>query len=435
MRFKNIILLIFSLIFYAWGEPFYVFLLIGIGIFDYYMGLKIEKHKNKKIIFISTLILHILLFVLLKYTDFIIIQCNYMFSLKLTLPHIQLPLGISFITFQTISYLIDVYTGKIKAEKNFISFMTYVTMFPQLIAGPIVRFETIQEQLNKREITLNHVIYGWNRFVIGLSKKVILADNIGKLFATIYISSDLSLFSAWLGIIAFAFQIYFDFSGYSDMAIGLGSMLGFTYHENFNYPYISKSISEFWDRWHISLSSFFKEYVYFNLGGNRCSISRNFLNLMIVWLLTGLWHGAGINYMLWGIYFGLLLILEKTGKKVIDKLPKMFKHLSVLICLLIGWVIFVFEDFGLMSKYFKYMFVNANVLDHNFLFYLSNYKIILVICVIASTPLLKKLKDKCWNSENILCMITEYSGYLLLFVYSISCMISESYHPFLYFNF
>ena len=349
-KYKNHILLLFSLIFYAWGEPIYILLMIFSSIVDFINGKNIEKYKDdnkkKKIYLIISIIINISLLGFFKYADFFIKVINNILNLDIPLLKLGLPIGISFFTFQTMSYSIDVYRGDVKAEKDFLTFMTYVCMFPQLIAGPIVRYETVSSELHKRDINFKKFADGFTRFLRGLFKKVLIANNIGLLFTLITSSevNELSIMTEVLAIVSYAFQIYFDFSGYSDMAIGMGNMCGFTFLENFNYPYISKSITEFWRRWHISLSSWFKDYVYIPLGGSRVNILKNIRNILIVWILTGFWHGASWNFIFWGLYYGILLLLEKfVLKKYIDKLPDFVKHIYTIVLLFIGWMIFALD--------------------------------------------------------------------------------------------
>ncbi len=439
-KLKNFILLIFSLIFYAWGEPVYIILMLFSSLVDYINGLLLNKIKNKRkriLILIESIIVNLSLLGFFKYSDFLITNLNSLFNLDIPLLLLPLPIGISFFTFQTMSYTIDVFRGNIKYEKNFLNFMTYVSMFPQLIAGPIVRYDTISEELHHRDISFNNYVNGFIRFLEGLFKKVLIANTLGSLFlevSTNYLSySSLTLI---LGIIAFAFQIYFDFSGYSDMAIGIGKMLGFTYLENFNYPYISKSITEFWRRWHISLSSFFKDYVYIPLGGSRCSVIKNIRNILIVWFLTGLWHGASWNFIFWGLYFGLVLLIEKfILKKYLEKLPNFFKHLYSIILILIGWLIFAFDDINILINFTKNIFTNTFI-QNDFYFFIRNYGITLIIAIILSMPVSKIIKEKITNSKwkGVYCTIF-FISYLILFIITISYLVSDTYNPFLYFRF
>ena len=399
-KYKNYILLLFSLIFYAWGEPIYILLMIFSSIVDFINGKNIEKYKDdnkkKKIYLIISIIINISLLGFFKYADFFIKVINNILYLDIPLLNLGLPIGISFFTFQTMSYSIDVYRGDVKAEKDFLTFMTYVCMFPQLIAGPIVRYETVSSELHKRDINFKKFADGFTRFLRGLFKKVLIANNIGLLFTLITSSevNDISIMTGVLAIVSYAFQIYFDFSGYSDMAIGMGNMCGFTFLENFNYPYISKSITEFWRRWHISLSSWFKDYVYIPLGGSRVNILKNIRNILIVWILTGFWHGASWNFIFWGLYYGILLLLEKfVLKKYIDKLPDFVKHIYTIVLVFIGWMIFAFDDSKYLFEFIKALTSNKFV-DSAFLYYFKNYFLILVIATVFSLPVYPKVKEK-----------------------------------------
>ncbi len=441
-KLKNIILLIFSLIFYAWGEPVYILLMIFSSLLDYTCGILLGKYKKKKIrnlILIESIVINLLLLSFFKYSDFLIENINNIFNLNIPLLNLPLPIGISFFTFQTMSYTIDVYKHNVKEEKNFLNFMTYVSMFPQLIAGPIVRYETVHEELEKREINLNNFCNGFARFLTGLFKKVLIANTLGFLWVTIldnfYDFSSLTLF---LGVISFSLQIYFDFSGYSDMAIGMGKMLGFNYLENFNYPYISKSITEFWRRWHISLSTFFKDYVYIPLGGNRCSKIKNIRNILIVWALTGFWHGASWNFLIWGVYFGIILILEKfILNKYLEKLPNFFKHIYAILLILIGWLIFSFEDMNMLISFSKRLIgINTAFIASDFFFFIKNYFIIILLGIIFSTPISKILKEKINSAKykGIYCTMA-FIGSIILFIVTISFLVSDTYNPFLYFRF
>ncbi len=426
-KFKNYCLLIFSLIFYAWGEPIYIILMLIETFINYLFGILISKN-NKKIYLIITIILNILIIGFFKYGDFLIEIINNLFNIKIGYLNIGLPIGISFFTFQGMSYVIDVYRKEVKEEKNYFILLTYISMFPQLIAGPIVRYETVSNELKSRKITFNNFSDGLVRFLKGLYKKVLIANVIGMLFEII--SGDInniSLLTAWLGALSFALQIYFDFSGYSDMAIGLGKMLGFNFLENFNHPYIADSITDFWRRWHISLSTWFKDYVYIPLGGSKKGVRRTIINLLIVWLLTGIWHGADYNFILWGLYYGLLLILEKfVFKNIINKLPKIIKHFYTIFFVLIGWVIFSITDINDLGLYFKKMFDFSNIIDNNFIYYLQNYIFIIIIGIILSFKI--NLKNKIFN-------YIKPFVYIILLIITISFIISDTYNPFLYFRF
>ena len=438
-KYKNHILLLFSLIFYAWGEPIYILLMIFSSIVDFINGKNIEKYKDdnkkKKIYLIISIIINISLLGFFKYADFFIKVINNILNLDIPLLNLGLPIGISFFTFQTMSYSIDVYRGDVKAEKDFLTFMTYVCMFPQLIAGPIVRYETVSSELHKRDINFKKFADGFTRFLRGLFKKVLIANNIGLLFTLITSSevNDISIMTGVLAIVSYAFQIYFDFSGYSDMAIGMGNMCGFTFLENFNYPYISKSITEFWRRWHISLSSWFKDYVYIPLGGSRVNILKNIRNILIVWILTGFWHGASWNFIFWGLYYGILLLLEKfVLKKYIDKLPDFVKHIYTIVLVFIGWMIFAFDDSKYLFEFIKALTSNKFV-DSAFLYYFKNYFLILVIATLFSLPVYPKVKEKMNNT--LFTSLLSISIYVILFIITLSYLVSDTYNPFLYFRF
>lgn len=439
-KIKNLILLIFSLIFYAWGEPVYIVLMIFSSVVDYTNGRLIEKYRDNKVLkrtfMVASVVINLALLGFFKYSDFLIENINNLFNLSIPLLELGLPIGISFYTFQTMSYSIDVYRGDVKAEHNFLNFMTYVSMFPQLIAGPIVRYQTVSEELSKREINFSKFCDGFVRFLQGLFKKVLIANNVGYVWSMISgDASDISLLTAWLGIFMFAFQIYFDFSGYSDMAIGMGKMLGFTYPENFNYPYISKSITEFWRRWHISLSSWFKDYVYIPLGGSRCKKIINIRNILIVWMLTGIWHGAAWNFLFWGLYFGILLILEKfVLKRFLEKLPGFFKHIYAIFFILVGWLIFAFDDISLLKEYAVKLFANPFIIDTEFMQYFTNYFVIIVISIIFSMPIYPYFKEK-FKFKNIAIQILIFVIYIILFMVVTAMLVSDTYNPFLYFRF
>ncbi len=429
---RNLTLLLASLIFYSWGEPTYIVLLVFSSIVDYTNGLMIEKNKNnrkrQRVFLILSIFINLGLLAFFKYSGFFIENISTIIGLNSSF-NIALPIGISFYTFQTMSYSIDVYRGSVKAEKNFVNFMTYVSMFPQLIAGPIVRYQTISEQLNERNPQMDDFCDGLIRFVIGLGKKVIIANNVGLLFTVAIESSNNSIILTWLAIIGYALQIYFDFSGYSDMAIGIGRILGFTYNENFDYPYIATNITDFWRRWHISLSSFFRDYLYIPLGGNRCSIKRNIFNILIVWALTGLWHGAAWNFILWGFYYGVLLIVEKFFlKKVIESLPKFLMHLYTIFFVLIGWLIFSVESLDALKTNFLNIFgFNGLPLINDYTWYiLHNFGIILLIGIIFSIPVSKTIER---------FRVVYYLGILVIIFLSVMYLVDASFNPFLYFRF
>jgi len=429
-KLKNSCLLIFSLIFYVWGEPVYIFLMIFSTFINYIFGLLMD-HKNKKIFLIKCIIINIFIIGYYKYSDFLINILNNILNLNINNLNLSLPIGISFFTFQALSYVVDVYKGEVIKQKNFLTLLTYICMFPQLIAGPIVRYKTVEAELKERKHSFKLFSEGMIRFLKGLFKKVLLANNIGILFNVI--SSDInsiSLLTAWLGLLSFTFQIYFDFSGYSDMAIGLGKMLGFEFLENFNYPYMAKSITDFWRRWHISLSSFFRDYVYIPLGGSRTKKIINIRNILIVWLLTGIWHGADYNFLLWGLYYGILLLIEKfVLDKYINKLPNFVKHIYTIFLIMIGWLIFSFTDLNSLAIYFSKLFNLRNIIDNNFIYYFSNYFILIIICTICSIKFNIKIKENVFT--NILYIIFN----LILFLITISFLVSDTYNPFLYFRF
>ena len=433
-KFKNATLLIFSLIFYAWGEPVYILIMLFSTIIDYIHALIIDKYRNTfkaKLALMSSIIINLSLLVFFKYSDFFISIINSIFNTDIALFNLTLPIGISFYTFQTMSYTIDVYKNEAKPQKNIINLGTFVTLFPQLVAGPIVRYVDISKQLNNRHSNINKIYEGIYRFTIGLSKKILLANNLGLIWTSVKSTpySELSNLTAWLGIICFTLQIYFDFSGYSDMAIGLGKIFGFDFLENFNFPYISKSITEFWRRWHISLGIWFRDYVYIPLGGNRVSKLKWFRNIFIVWFLTGFWHGASFNFILWGLYFGFILMLEKLFiLNILDKLPNLFKHIYTLFLVVIGFVIFDISDFKDILDYLNAMFnINNNFIDYTFIYYLVPNITLLIISIISSTPIIKTILDK-----NI---YIRFVVIILGFILCVSFLVDSSFNPFLYFRF
>lgn len=440
-RWKNFVLLFFSLIFYSWGEPRYILLMIVSIFLAYGEGILIEKTDGKKgsfWILVASCATHCGLFIYFKYVNFFIKNLNTL-GTSFPLLKITLPIGISFYTFQVISYLIDVYWKDCVAQKNLISFGAYVSMFPQLIAGPIVRYRDIAEQLEKREHTIEKLSLGIRRFILGLSKKVILANSLGKLCSIFQTSTDLSVLYYWLYALAFSLQIYFDFSGYSDMAIGLGKIFGFHFPENFRYPYLSRSISEFWRRWHITLGSWFRDYIYIPLGGNRVKKSHWFLNITIVWFLTGLWHGAAWNFVVWGIMFALLLLLEKSQFSNFLQKHKIFSHLYVILMILISFVIFNAENMDKAFLYLRIMFTGNGLplISLEFLYYLRSYGIILLIAIIGTTPWIKQKIDCLRKKEEINKIMNCLEPFVLvgLLLVVSAYLINDSYNPFLYFQF
>lgn len=449
-KMKNIILLLVSLFFYAWGEPIYIFLMIFSAAVDYVHGLLIYKNRIirptiARAALISSLVVNIAILSFFKYADFLVENINIFLGSSITPLDLPLPIGISFYTFQTMSYSIDVYRGKVKPQKNPVTLALYVTLFPQLIAGPIVRYETIAKELANRKFQLEQFADGVRYFIIGLGKKVLIANSIGELWFTIQGQelSELSVLTVWLGIIAFSLQIYFDFSGYSDMAVGLGKMFGFNFPQNFNYPYISRSVTEFWRRWHITLGSWFRDYIYFPLGGSRNGTWITVRNLIIVWGITGLWHGASWNFLLWGLYFGFLIGIEKLGLlKLLEKLHPTVQHVYLLVIILFGWVLFAFDNLQRGLAYLMVMVgATANTLyDTQFLYFLYTNGILLIIAVFASTPFLKNVKGKFEHRRPTPLVGKSFEllsiAYLvLLLVVSTAYLVNDSYNPFLYFRF
>lgn len=439
---RNLFLLIASLVFYAWGEPKYVFLMIFSILVNYIFGRLMDKHrenkKRLKLMLVLSVVIDIGLLSVFKYTDFIITNVNAIFGANFDLLNIALPIGISFYTFQAMSYTIDVYRNDVRVQKNLIDFGMYITMFPQLIAGPIVRYADVQDQLAERSVTTADFSEGVMRFVVGLGKKVLLANQMGAVWSDIYaLGGDVSALMAWTGAIAYTFQIYFDFSGYSDMAIGLGRMFGFKFPENFRYPYQSVSITDFWRRWHITLSTWFKEYLYIPLGGNRRGLARQALNLLIVWSLTGFWHGAGWNFVMWGLYYFVILFIEKLFLlKALDKLPKFFRHVYALLLIIIGWVIFASDDVSVLLPYLGSMFGANGAIGGMDVYTLLTKAVLLIICCIASTELPKKLFLSAAGAMNEKAAFTLKSVLTIaLLALSMILLIGDSYNPFLYFRF
>ncbi len=438
-KYKNIVLLIFSFIFYFYGEPKYILLMLLEVLFAYFMTLSLEKNKSKSLLTVI-ISFHLILLCIFKYFNFIIDNINTIFSSNITLLNIVLPIGISFYTFQIISYEVDVYKGKIKASKNLLEFMTYVFLFPQLIAGPIVRYESVNKELKSRKVTFDDFSSGVNRFIIGLFKKVVIANNIGELCNTLVGSDEVSVLLYWILGISYMLQIYFDFSGYSDIAIGIGKMIGFKFPENFNYPYIADSVTNFWRRWHMTLSSWFRDYVYIPLGGNRVSTLKHIRNIFIVWILTGLWHGASWNFIIWGLYFGIILIIEKYFlNKVLEKLPKVIRIIYTLFIVMISFIIFSSDNLSSAFTVIKGLFsFNSLSLYNSFiLYYIRSYLVILIIGIILSTSLIKNVIFKLRNKKflnNIINIIEVIVIFIILLIVT-SMLIDSSYNPFLYFRF
>ena len=446
-RMKNIILFLGSLIFYAWGEPVYVLLMLFSTLSDYVHGRLIDIYRGKnaaKGLLISSIIINLGILGFFKYSDFMIGTVNQLFGCSIPLLDLPLPIGISFYTFQTMSYTIDCYRGEAKVQKNILDFGVYVTMFPQLIAGPIVKYRDVEEQLHRRKPDIVAISYGCCRFITGLAKKVLLANNLGLLWTEISGKSpaEITVLGAWMGVVAYAFQIYFDFSGYSDMAIGLGTMLGFRFPENFNYPYVAKSITDFWRRWHISLSSWFREYVYIPLGGNRRGLPRQLLNILIVWMLTGIWHGAGWNFLLWGLWFALWLILEKLVLgRILKALPGVFGRVYTWLVVLVSWVFFAIENGAGALEYLYVMFGQgtAGLYDSPTLFLLLEYRVLLVFAAVAATPLVHLLAQALLHATGSVTVavrrVLEKLIPAMLLLASVAYIVEASYNPFLYFRF
>ncbi|MDD6038723.1 MAG: MBOAT family protein [bacterium] len=441
---RNGWLFLTSLCFYAWGEPRYVLIMLFSTFFDYGNGRLIEYFRKKekpailpRLVLIVSIIGNLGILCFFKYTDFVIGTINHLTGSSLELLRLALPIGISFYTFQTMSYTIDVYRGEIKAQKNLISFGMYVCLFPQLIAGPIVRYRDIEHQVDTRVHTPERVAAGMQRFLIGLAKKVLLANQIGRLWDEVLgmTGNGLTTAMAWFGAIAFTFQIYFDFSGYSDMAIGLGQMLGFTFPENFDHPYEATSITQFWRKWHITLGSWFREYVYIPLGGNRKGLARQICNLFVVWFLTGLWHGAGWNFVLWGLYYFVLLLLEKTILlRVFERIPRLIRHVYSMLMVMIGWVIFACDDLGVLGQYLKALFgIGAPLTDARTVFVWSSNALFLLILAVGATTLPARLCRKIIPEKARSMALAGYT--IALLAVSLALLVAGSYNPFLYFRF
>lgn len=443
---RNIILLFFSLIFYAWGEPVYVILMLFSISLNYIGGLEIEHYmdlddqKKAKIACISTAAINLALLGFYKYYGFLIENLNVILPFDIPYKELALPIGISFYTFQAMSYVIDVYRGKVAAQHSFVIFGAYVSMFPQLIAGPIVRYSDVEKQLQNRTLSVEKFGYGTAWFIQGLAKKVLIANSMGSVYEAIAAmgASETSMITAWIGCFAYTMQIYFDFGGYSDMAIGLGKMLGFDFIKNFDYPYIAKSITDFWSRWHISLSSWFKEYVYIPLGGNRVSTPKRIRNIMVVWALTGLWHGAAWNFIFWGIYYGLLLLLEKYV--LIDKLermPKAVQHIYTMVIVMIGWMLFAAPTLGDAVSFIGTMFcIGGNgFADAASFYYLKSTLILGIIAGFSCTPVVYRCFSKLLNSREQYKQMAGIAVYVVLFLICIAYLVNATYNPFLYFRF
>ncbi len=437
-RFKNFTLLVLSLIFYSWGEAKYFPVMIASIVVDYTASGLIESHRNNKLIcrlgLIYSVVFNLGMLGFFKYTNFFVGNLNALFGLSLPTISFVLPLGISFYTFQTMSYTIDVYLGKVKAERNIIDFGAFVVLFPQLIAGPIVRYTDINRELKERQINLPQIQDGIKLFILGLGSKVLIANNVGALWTEIeaigagegFLSISTPL--AWMAVFAYSLQIYFDFSGYSLMAIGLGKMLGFEFPKNFDFPYISRSFTEFWRRWHMTLGSWFREYLYIPLGGNRVSRPRLYFNLFVVWAATGFWHGASWNFIFWGLFFFVFLVIERMGFKQVLERHSAFSHVYVIFFLLLSWALFAVTDLGMLGDLFTRMFVPVGGVD--WIYYLRNYIVVFILGTVLSTPALKGLYLRL-EKNNVFCLI--FFG--AIFLASTAYLVDATYNPFLYFRF
>ena len=439
---KNMVLLLASLVFYGWGEPSYVFLMmasIGLG---YVFGILIEKFRGtpwSKVFMIISVVISFSFLGYFKYANFFITNFSAATGISLPLLNVVLPIGISFYTFQLVSYIIDVYWGRVAAQKNLVILATYITMFPQLIAGPIVRYSDVERQLIERSITFDKVAYGIRRFCLGMGKKILIANILGEYCAAFKATDEKSVIFYWTYAIAVSLQIYFDFSGYSDMAIGLGSMLGFHFIENFNYPFISKSATEFWRRWHMSLGTWFRDYVYIPLGGSRCSAPRLMFNIFVVWMLTGFWHGAEWNFIVWGLYFGILLMIEKSFLlKWLEKY-KVFGHIYILVLGIISFIIFDAANLGIAMQHIGAMFGGAGVpvVTGITVYYLKSYGIIFLIAAIGATPVPKMLVEKAMENKvaNEIIKRAEPVVMAVLLLVVTAYLVDGSFNPFLYFRF
>ena len=439
---KNCILLCASLVFYAWGEPVYILLMLISILFNFIAGMDIDSAKllgntkRAKTVFICTIIFNLAVLGFFKYFGFVADNICALFRLKSHIPALPLPIGISFYTFQIMSYIIDLYRGKTEVQKRIIPFALYISLFPQLIAGPIVKYKDIAAQLEHRKENALGFSQGITRFTVGLAKKLLLANTLGAVYTTVqgFGAKNTSAIAAWLGIICYTLQIYFDFSGYSDMAIGLGKIFGFEFNENFNYPYIACSVTDFWRRWHISLSTWFKEYVYIPLGGNRCKVPRAIFNLLVVWFLTGLWHGAAWNFVIWGLFYGVLLIIEKyLLGGVLKHIPSVIKHIITLLIVIIGWVFFSAPTLAEAVRYIGAMFgTGAGAVDAQSKYLLTSNILPVLVGAFCATPIYKTILSK-FNQNTVSRL--KLAAFPLLFILCIVFMISETYNPFLYFRF
>lgn len=440
-RGRNLVLFLCSLFFYAWGEPVYVVLMLFSTALDYTCGLMIEKYRGKslsRLFLLLSVTVNLGMLATFKYSGMLAKAINHIPHVNVPVLHLALPIGISFYTFQTMSYSIDVYRNEVKAQHNIIDFGAFVTLFPQLIAGPIVRYASIADELKSRTHSWDMFGSGVRRFVIGLAKKVLLANNIGLLWEQVSAQTTMSTMSVWLGVIAYGFQIYFDFSGYSDMAIGLGSMFGFHFPENFDHPFEAANITDFWRRWHMTLGTWFRDYVYIPLGGNRKGMARQLFNIAIVWFLTGLWHGASWNFVLWGLYFGAVLLVEKLFLlRVLNRLPKLLQHLYTWVAVAFSWTLFACTKAGETKRLVKAMLgIGTTLWDRAAMYQMSNYALLLLVCLIASLSvggrMVKGVQKRCGQK---LLAVTDMIGIVCGMAFSLIFLVSGSYNPFLYFRF
>jgi len=442
-KLRNHWILITSLIFYGWGEPRFLILMLLQSTFGWLFGLLLERFRGKKggrIVLTGSVLTGISSLVFFKYTDFFLSNLNRIPALDFPLLNIIMPIGISFYTFQILSYNFDIYLGKINAQRNFFTLSTYIAIFPALIAGPIVRYTDLKDALIKRGHSVELFAAGVRRFVIGLGKKVLIANIFGELVAIYKDLGDASVLGAWIYVFAFAFHVYFDFSGYSDMAIGMGKMLGFKFPENFNYPYIAKSVTDFWRRWHMSLSYWFRDYVYIPLGGNRVALPRHVINILFVWLLTGFWHGANWNFMAWGLYFGLFLLLEKFFfGRLLAKLPGVFSHLYLILCILIGWTLFDNESIGLALTRTGHLFGvgTDGIASREMLYYLRSYLVPVLVAVVGCTPLPARVAVKMSEHAKGKYVMTVFEPLAVaaVMVAVTAFLVDGSFNPFIYFRF
>jgi len=434
---KNYVLLAFSMVFYAFGGPKYLVVLFFVVLVDYIGArlIEIKKDSAKKIL-TAVIAVNLATLIFYKYTMFFLENLSVLFQTNLEFFEVIMPIGISFYTFQSMSYVIDVYRREVAVQKNYLLLLLYVSLFPQLVAGPIVRYQTIEHEIHNRKSSIDDVCYGIERFILGFAKKIIIANQMGMLADIVFDGGTEYTPVAWLGAIAYMFQIYFDFSAYSDMAIGLGRIFGFHFLENFNFPYVSKSIKEFWSRWHISLSTWFRDYVYIPLGGNRCSAGRHFFNMAVVWALTGFWHGAEWTFLFWGLYYFVFLAIEKfIIKDKLDKIPTVLRHIGTLLIVLIGWVLFRAEDMGtftnMVGTMFSFNFDAVGIAEARL--YIETYFVYFIGAIIFSTPIYYKICGRFENSK--VFAILKYGGLLVLMLVSVMFLAHSSYNPFIYFRF